>query len=131
MPEKQTRIIKDSDDRYSLLNPTFFIFGEKDVVIALDQVAELEQKLKQHCKVDYVVKVFPAPVGLRGCIYTRSSSLEAGISDVRKDSTWPMKRDLALATLETDLTMEALGRKCKLSTSGHTFASHPPAQTRL
>lgn len=32
-------IVRDSEERYSLLNPTFFIFGEKDHTISLDQVS--------------------------------------------------------------------------------------------
>ncbi|NWV63289.1 CMBL Carboxymethylenebutenolidase, partial [Malurus elegans] len=32
------RIVRDSEERYNLLNPTFFIFGEKDHTISLDQV---------------------------------------------------------------------------------------------
>ncbi|NXY72015.1 CMBL Carboxymethylenebutenolidase, partial [Glareola pratincola] len=32
------RIIRDSEERYNLLNPTFFIFGEKDHTISYDQV---------------------------------------------------------------------------------------------
>ncbi|XP_053107105.1 carboxymethylenebutenolidase homolog isoform X1 [Hemicordylus capensis] len=51
-------VIKFSEDNYSLLNPTFFIFGEKDDIIPLDQVTVLEQKLKQQCKVDFEVKVY-------------------------------------------------------------------------
>lgn len=31
-------IIRDSETRYNLLNPTFFIFGEKDHTISLEQV---------------------------------------------------------------------------------------------
>ncbi|KAM4705821.1 carboxymethylenebutenolidase homolog [Rhinophrynus dorsalis] len=52
-------IMRDEDDRYALLNPTLFIFGELDTIIPLDQVTVLEQKLKQHAKVDFQVKVFP------------------------------------------------------------------------
>uniref|UniRef100_A0A8D0FS23 Carboxymethylenebutenolidase homolog n=1 Tax=Strix occidentalis caurina TaxID=311401 RepID=A0A8D0FS23_STROC len=52
-------VIKFFEDRYSLLHPTFFIFGEKDDIIPLAQVTLLEQKLKQNCKVDYEVKVYP------------------------------------------------------------------------
>uniref|UniRef100_A0A8C4KK27 Carboxymethylenebutenolidase homolog n=1 Tax=Dromaius novaehollandiae TaxID=8790 RepID=A0A8C4KK27_DRONO len=52
-------LIKDSDDVSNLLNPTFFIFAEKDELIPLGQVTLLEQKLKQNCKVDYEVKIYP------------------------------------------------------------------------
>ncbi|XP_077166014.1 carboxymethylenebutenolidase homolog isoform X2 [Paroedura picta] len=55
-------IIRDSGDRYTLLNPTFFIFGEKDHTISKDQVTLLEQKLKEYCRVDYKVKVYPGQV---------------------------------------------------------------------
>ncbi|XP_038626285.1 carboxymethylenebutenolidase homolog [Tachyglossus aculeatus] len=52
-------IIKDTEDVYGLNNPTLFIFGEKDIVIPLEQINVLEKKLKEHCKVDYQVKIFP------------------------------------------------------------------------
>ncbi|KAH0618012.1 hypothetical protein JD844_016926 [Phrynosoma platyrhinos] len=55
-------IIRDSEDRYELLNPTFFIFGGKDHTISLDQVALLEEKLKEYCRVDYKVKIYPGQV---------------------------------------------------------------------
>lgn len=32
-------IIRDSEERYNLLNPTFFIFGEKDHTISYNQVS--------------------------------------------------------------------------------------------
>jgi len=32
-------IIRDSEERYNLLNPTFFIFGERDHTISYDQVS--------------------------------------------------------------------------------------------
>ncbi|XP_076972966.1 carboxymethylenebutenolidase homolog [Tamandua tetradactyla] len=51
-------IIKDSEDIYSLKNPTLFIFAENDTVISLEQVALLTQRLKKHCKVEYQVKTF-------------------------------------------------------------------------
>ncbi|XP_053448986.1 carboxymethylenebutenolidase homolog isoform X2 [Nycticebus coucang] len=51
-------IVKDSEDIYSLKNPTLFIFAENDVVIPLEQVSLLTQKLKEHCKVDYQIKTF-------------------------------------------------------------------------
>lgn len=52
-------IIREREDRYDLKNPTLFIFGEKDDIIPLDQVTALEAKLKEGCRVDYQVKVFP------------------------------------------------------------------------
>uniref|UniRef100_A0A8C4VME4 Carboxymethylenebutenolidase homolog n=1 Tax=Gopherus evgoodei TaxID=1825980 RepID=A0A8C4VME4_9SAUR len=57
-------IIRDSDDRYNLLNPTFFIFGEKDHTISYDQVSIilLEKKLKQYCQVEYRIKVYPGQI---------------------------------------------------------------------
>ncbi|OXB65191.1 hypothetical protein ASZ78_004948, partial [Callipepla squamata] len=55
-------IIRDSEERYNLLNPTFFIFGEKDHTISYDQITLLDEKLKQHCKVPYKIKVYPGQV---------------------------------------------------------------------
>uniref|UniRef100_A0A8C3MJ58 Carboxymethylenebutenolidase homolog n=1 Tax=Geospiza parvula TaxID=87175 RepID=A0A8C3MJ58_GEOPR len=55
-------IVRDSEERYSLLSPTFFIFGEKDHTISLDQIFLLEDKLKQYCKVPYKIKVYPGQV---------------------------------------------------------------------
>ncbi|KAF2977912.1 hypothetical protein EK904_008431, partial [Melospiza melodia maxima] len=52
-------VISRFEDKQSLLHPTFFIFGEKDNIVPLDQVTLLEQKLKQNCKVDYEVKIYP------------------------------------------------------------------------
>ncbi|XP_012646590.1 carboxymethylenebutenolidase homolog [Microcebus murinus] len=51
-------IVKDSEDVYSLKNPTLFIFAENDAVIPLEQVSLLTQKLKEHCKVAYQIKTF-------------------------------------------------------------------------
>uniref|UniRef100_A0ABM5GAA0 Carboxymethylenebutenolidase homolog n=1 Tax=Pogona vitticeps TaxID=103695 RepID=A0ABM5GAA0_9SAUR len=51
--------IKLAEGHCNLKSPTFYIFGENDDVIPLDQVAELEQKLKQQCKVDFEVKIYP------------------------------------------------------------------------
>ncbi|XP_047412189.1 carboxymethylenebutenolidase homolog isoform X2 [Sciurus carolinensis] len=51
-------IVKDSEDIYSLKNPTLFIFAENDAVIPLEQVSLLTQKLKEHCKVEYQIKTF-------------------------------------------------------------------------
>ncbi|XP_061445087.1 carboxymethylenebutenolidase homolog [Rhineura floridana] len=55
-------IIRDSESRYDLLNPTFFIFGGKDHTISRDQVTLLEEKLQEYCKVDYKIKVYPGQV---------------------------------------------------------------------
>ena len=55
-------IIRDSEERYNLLNPTFFIFGEKDHTISYNQITLLEEKLKQYCKVAYKIKVYPGQV---------------------------------------------------------------------
>ncbi|KAM4705819.1 carboxymethylenebutenolidase homolog isoform 1-T2 [Rhinophrynus dorsalis] len=52
-------LVREDCDKYNLLNPTLFIFGENDPVIPLEQVASLDQKLKEHSKSDYKVKVFP------------------------------------------------------------------------
>ncbi|XP_053324017.1 carboxymethylenebutenolidase homolog [Spea bombifrons] len=52
-------IMLDQASRYNLLNPTLFIFGELDPVIPLEQVTVLEERLKEHTKVDFEVKVFP------------------------------------------------------------------------
>ncbi|GAB0183329.1 carboxymethylenebutenolidase [Grus japonensis] len=56
------KVDKDSEERYNLLNPTFFIFGEKDHTISYDQITLLEEKLKQYCKVAYKIKVYPGQV---------------------------------------------------------------------
>ncbi|XP_026556693.1 carboxymethylenebutenolidase homolog [Pseudonaja textilis] len=55
-------IIRDSETRYNLLNPTFFIFGEKDHTISLKQVSLLEEKLTEYCNVNYKIKVYPGQV---------------------------------------------------------------------
>ncbi|NXF84706.1 CMBL Carboxymethylenebutenolidase, partial [Eubucco bourcierii] len=52
-------VIRFFEDRSSLLHPTFFIFAEKDEVIPLEEVTRLEQKLKENCKVEYKVKIYP------------------------------------------------------------------------
>ncbi|XP_025911222.1 carboxymethylenebutenolidase homolog, partial [Apteryx rowi] len=52
-------VIRFFEDRYSLLHPTLFIFAEKDDHIPLEQVTLLEQKLKENCKADYEVKIYP------------------------------------------------------------------------
>ncbi|KAM3841818.1 carboxymethylenebutenolidase homolog [Vipera latastei] len=55
-------IIRDSETRYNLLNPTFFIFGEKDHTISLEQISLLEKKLTEYCTVNYKIKVYPGQV---------------------------------------------------------------------
>ncbi|XP_064410419.1 carboxymethylenebutenolidase homolog [Latimeria chalumnae] len=52
-------IIRDGEERYNLHNPTFFIFAGNDHVIPLDQVDILQQKLKEHCRTEYKVKIYP------------------------------------------------------------------------
>lgn len=52
-------IIRDRDDSYGLHSPTLFIFGDNDEFIPNNQVSILEARLKENCKVDYQVKVFP------------------------------------------------------------------------
>ncbi|KAK7879388.1 hypothetical protein WMY93_030724 [Mugilogobius chulae] len=52
-------VIRMMEDKYDLKSPTLFIFGENDTHIPLDQVKVLEVKLKEKCKVDYQVKIFP------------------------------------------------------------------------
>uniref|UniRef100_A0A8B9Z3X5 Carboxymethylenebutenolidase homolog n=1 Tax=Buteo japonicus TaxID=224669 RepID=A0A8B9Z3X5_9AVES len=67
-------LIKDSDDISNLLNPTFFIFAEKDDFIPLHQVLTLlEQKLKKNCKVSYEVKIYPGQT--HGCIHGRREDI--------------------------------------------------------
>ncbi|XP_072009479.1 carboxymethylenebutenolidase homolog isoform X3 [Engystomops pustulosus] len=52
-------IVREDIDKYKLLNPTLFIFGEKDPVIPLEQVKSLDEKLKEQSKAEYKVKVYP------------------------------------------------------------------------
>ncbi|XP_075044356.1 carboxymethylenebutenolidase homolog isoform X2 [Mixophyes fleayi] len=52
-------IVREECDKYGLLNPTLFIFGDNDPIIPLEQVSLLDEKLKEHSKADYKVKVFP------------------------------------------------------------------------
>ncbi|XP_049679712.1 carboxymethylenebutenolidase homolog [Accipiter gentilis] len=67
-------LIKDSDDISNLLNPTFFIFAEKDDFIPLHQVFTLlEQKLKKNCKVSYEVKIYPGQT--HGFIHCRREDI--------------------------------------------------------
>ncbi|KAK7940354.1 hypothetical protein WMY93_003680 [Mugilogobius chulae] len=51
--------IRAMEDRFDLKCPTLFIFGEIDNHIPLEQVKDLEVKLKEKCKVNYQVKIFP------------------------------------------------------------------------
>lgn len=51
-------IVRNFGDIYNLKNPTLFIFAENDVAIPLEHVAQLTQKLKEHCKVEYQIKTF-------------------------------------------------------------------------
>ncbi|KAM6224397.1 carboxymethylenebutenolidase homolog [Rhynchocyon petersi] len=51
-------IVRDAEDVYALRGPTLFIFAENDVVIPLEQVSVLTQKLKAHCRVHYQIKTF-------------------------------------------------------------------------
>ncbi|KAM5156914.1 carboxymethylenebutenolidase homolog [Mantella aurantiaca] len=52
-------LVREEGDKYDLLNPTLFIFGECDPLIPLQQVESLDQNLKEHSNVDYKVKVYP------------------------------------------------------------------------
>ncbi|KAM5156913.1 carboxymethylenebutenolidase homolog [Mantella aurantiaca] len=52
-------LVLEGADKYDLLNPTLFVFGECDPIIPLKQVESLDQNLKEHSKVDYKVKIFP------------------------------------------------------------------------
>ncbi|KAH1176951.1 hypothetical protein KIL84_010653 [Mauremys mutica] len=80
-------VIKYFEDRYSLLHPTFFIFGENDDYIPLEQVTLLEQKLKQHCKVDYRVKIYPGQT--HGFVHRKREDMNPQdkpyIEEARKD----------------------------------------------
>ncbi|TFK04201.1 Carboxymethylenebutenolidase-like protein [Platysternon megacephalum] len=80
-------VIKYFEDRYSLLHPTFFIFGENDDYIPLEQVTLLEQKLKQHCKVYYRVKIYPGQT--HGFVHRKREDMNPQdkpyIEEARKD----------------------------------------------
>uniref|UniRef100_A0A8C0H6V5 Carboxymethylenebutenolidase homolog n=1 Tax=Chelonoidis abingdonii TaxID=106734 RepID=A0A8C0H6V5_CHEAB len=79
-------VIKYFEDRYSLLHPTFFIFGENDDFIPFEQVTLLEQKLK-HCKVDYRVKIYPGQT--HGFVHRKRENMNPQdkpyIEEARKD----------------------------------------------
>ncbi|XP_029445895.1 carboxymethylenebutenolidase homolog isoform X1 [Rhinatrema bivittatum] len=84
-------IIRDTEDRYNLLNPTLFIFGEKDPIIPLEQVTILEQKLKEHCETKFEVKVYPAQT--HGFVHRKREDINAEdkplIEEARRDMiTW-------------------------------------------
>ncbi|XP_042664549.1 carboxymethylenebutenolidase homolog [Centrocercus urophasianus] len=66
-------VIKLFDDKSSFLHPTLFIFAEKDEVIPLEQVKELEQKLKENTKVDYEVKIYPGQT--HGFVHRKKESI--------------------------------------------------------
>uniref|UniRef100_A0A493TSA6 Carboxymethylenebutenolidase homolog n=1 Tax=Anas platyrhynchos platyrhynchos TaxID=8840 RepID=A0A493TSA6_ANAPP len=53
-PKLRAGLIKNSDDVSYLLNPTFLIFAEKMISFPF-----IKYKLKQNCKVDYQVKIYP------------------------------------------------------------------------
>ncbi|KAM8966484.1 carboxymethylenebutenolidase homolog [Pelodytes ibericus] len=80
-------IIRDADDRYSLQNPTLFIFAELDTIIPLEQVTVLNEKLKQHAKVDFEVKVFPKQT--HGFVHRKKEDINIEdkplIEEARKD----------------------------------------------
>ncbi|XP_008296773.1 carboxymethylenebutenolidase homolog [Stegastes partitus] len=52
-------IIRDTEDKYDLKSPTLFIFAENDEYVPADQVSTLQANLKEKCKLDYQVKIFP------------------------------------------------------------------------
>ncbi|KAM3593578.1 uncharacterized protein V6R79_016061 [Siganus canaliculatus] len=52
-------IIRDKEDRYELKYPTLFVFGDNDNFIPTEQAQLLEAKLKEKCKKDFQVKIFP------------------------------------------------------------------------
>ncbi|KAM4689794.1 carboxymethylenebutenolidase homolog [Discoglossus pictus] len=80
-------IIRDEDDRYDLKNPTLFVFAEVDHVVPLEQVTILEQRLKEHAKVDFQVKVFPKQT--HGFVHRKKEDINPEdkpfIEEARKD----------------------------------------------
>ncbi|CAH2283603.1 carboxymethylenebutenolidase homolog [Pelobates cultripes] len=80
-------IMRDAEDHYNLQNPTLFIFGEIDSVIPLDQVNVLKEKLKEHAKFDYEVKVFPKQT--HGFVHRKKEEINPEdkpyIEEARKD----------------------------------------------
>lgn len=87
-------IIRSSEDTFNLLNPTFFIFGEKDEVIPLAQVSALEQKLKKECKVDFEVKIYPGQT--HGFVHRKKEDMNPAdkpyIEEARRDMMDWLKR---------------------------------------
>uniref|UniRef100_A0A8C6ZW65 Carboxymethylenebutenolidase homolog n=1 Tax=Nothoprocta perdicaria TaxID=30464 RepID=A0A8C6ZW65_NOTPE len=75
------------ENGYNLLHPTFFIFAEKDEHIPLEQVTQLEQNLKENCKVHYEVKIYPGQT--HGFIHRRREDINPQdkpyIEEGRKD----------------------------------------------
>nr|XP_003219860.1 PREDICTED: carboxymethylenebutenolidase homolog [Anolis carolinensis] len=80
-------VIRFQEDNYNLRNPTFFIFGEKDEHIPLNQVAELEQNLKKQCKTDFEVKIYPGQT--HGFVHRKREDINPEdrpcIEEARKD----------------------------------------------
>ncbi|XP_072306809.1 carboxymethylenebutenolidase homolog [Eucyclogobius newberryi] len=80
-------VIRMMEDKYDLKSPTLFIFGEKDNHIPLDQVKVLEAKLKEKCKVDYQVKIFPGQT--HGFVHRKREDINpedtAQIQEARRD----------------------------------------------
>uniref|UniRef100_A0A8C5M483 Carboxymethylenebutenolidase homolog n=1 Tax=Leptobrachium leishanense TaxID=445787 RepID=A0A8C5M483_9ANUR len=80
-------IIRDEDDRYDLKNPTLFIFAENDLVIPLEQVNILHERLKEHAKVNFEVKVFPKQT--HGFVHRKKEDINPEdkpyIEEARKD----------------------------------------------
>ncbi|XP_063801432.1 carboxymethylenebutenolidase homolog [Pseudophryne corroboree] len=52
-------IVREDIEKYGLISPTLFIFGENDPIIPLEQVSILDKKLKEHSKAEFQVKIFP------------------------------------------------------------------------
>ncbi|KAJ0022978.1 hypothetical protein NQD34_015112 [Periophthalmus magnuspinnatus] len=80
-------VVRMMEDKYDLKSPTLFIFGEKDDYIPLDQVKELEDKLKEKCKMDYQVKIFPGQT--HGFVHRKREDMNPEdtphIQEARKD----------------------------------------------
>ncbi|PKK33969.1 carboxymethylenebutenolidase homolog [Columba livia] len=80
-------LINDSDDIFNLLNPTFFIFAEKDDFIPLHQATLLKQKLKKNCKVNFEVKIYPGQT--HGFVHRKRENINSQdkpfIEEGRKD----------------------------------------------
>nr|XP_060630628.1 carboxymethylenebutenolidase homolog [Anolis sagrei ordinatus] len=80
-------VVRFQEKNYDMKNPTFFIFAEKDDVIPLDQVAELEQNLKKECKTDFEVKIYPGQT--HGFVHRKREDINPQdrpfIEEARKD----------------------------------------------